>query len=172
MELLLSLGMYYEAQGDYYAQGSCDIRNPEKVRQHGIKLLPSGIYERITEMTKKGQADGTKPSFQPVTWVSIAITAADEGALDKWLITDVEIYAGILTLVDGGHSVSIKTAPDGNGFMCTAIGLADDCNNKGLGLSGFAADPGDAIKVLLYKHFNLCGESWPRPVNGSKSRFR
>lgn len=123
-------------------------------------------------MSKKGQGNGSKPSFQPVTWVNVSITTADENALDEWVITDVELYAGILALVDGGHSISIKVAPDGVGFMCTAIGLADDCSNQGLGLSGFAANPGDAVKVLLYKHFNLCGGSWPRPATGSKSRFR
>ena len=124
-----------------------------------------------TTAIKAEQASGSG-NFKPVQWVNTALADTDELQIEHWDVTDVELYATIINLVDTGHTFTLKPVPADDGFMAAAIGIEDDCANVGLGLSAYADNPNDAVKVLVYKHHAIHDKVWPRKSTDTKRRFR
>lgn len=123
-------------------------------------------------MAKKKENVNANSNFKPVQWVNTALVDTDEIQIEQWDVTNLELYAVIIDLVSTGHTFTLKPVPADDGFMAAAIGITDDCPNGGLGLSAYADEPGDAVKVLVYKHFHIHDKVWPRAAAGNKRRFR
>lgn len=123
-------------------------------------------------MAAKAKTKG-KPNYErSLSWANVTLTDDDGRDLEQWDMSDGEILAAIMEIQATGHSFSGKASSDGDGYTCFAIGLADECPNAGMGLSGYGATPRDATLALLYKHFIKCVGEWPRAAASGKSRFR
>lgn len=156
----------------YLARGETRLFDAKWVKKHGTNGLSLAFINGSSHMPRrKKNADGNRFSNN-LTWCNV--TLPDDAALhiESWDVTDDELFAGILELVDTGHALFHKAAADGEGFTFGATGHSDECINRGLGMSGYADNPRDAVKVFLYKHFTLCDRSWPKPSSGTKLKFR
>lgn len=156
----------------YLVRDNPDVFNDRKIAKHGRSALSQGLIEGSHFMAQRKKNATQTANFNTVSWVNYSITDEDALEIDGWQPDDGEIFAGLLGLVDSGHSLTIKAANDGNGFMAAATGTGTDCQNHGLGLSAYADTSRDAAKVLLYKHHGVFDKVWPKADGSTKRRYR
>lgn len=146
--------------------------DPKWVRKHGTKGLSLVFINGSEYKMAKRKAQNVSTGQSTITWCNVALPDDVELSLEHWDVSDAELFAAVITLVDSGHAIFHKAASDGDGFTFGATGQSDDCVNRGLGLSAYADNPRDAVKVFVYKHHGLLAGKWPAPASGQKRRFR
>jgi hypothetical protein len=156
----------------YITQDNPEVFSDRKIAKHGRNALSQALIEGSHFMAKARKNGNTSANFSPVNWVNHSLTDEDILQIDGWQPDDGEIFAGLLGLVDTGHSLTVKAAADGSGFMAAATGNSNDCENHGLGLSAYADNARDAAKVLLYKHHGVFDKIWPKADTVGKRRYR
>lgn len=140
-------------------------------------IIRSIEYARgIVTMAKKQRDVGaTKTTaqhgFTPITWTNCNLTDDDIARIDAWAVSDSDIFTAISGMVGEGYTFTIKRSPDGESVMAVAIGQDPKCVNAGYGLSAFSDTPDSAIKVLLYKHFDVLSGLWGANTP-PKSKYR
>jgi hypothetical protein len=107
-----------------------------------------------------------------IRWVNVRLSEDDCALLERAEVDSGKIVLFIADVLARGYSFSVKTSPDGAGFMATIVGQTADCRNIGLGLSGFSNEPETAVLSLMYKYYSKLPEEWPNEEPQAKSRFR
>ena len=88
------------------------------------------------------------------------------------LAADIQSVAvEFLVLVEQECECGVKRSNDGSGWMAYLITRADDNPDVSVGLSAFAASPGDAVACLVYKYNVLLGCAVPSAKAAAKRRF-
>lgn len=153
-------------------KGSVDKRI-ERIRYvlSDLKRARECIIMAKKPSTKPLNPTGTSSSFKSISWVNCNLSDDDISSIENWELSDTELLTALSSLIGEGYAVSVKRSPDNLSVMATIIGQADTCDNVGKGMSAFADTPDDAIKVLLYKHFNLLRGQWGDGSN-SRAKFR
>lgn len=158
--------------GEYLSSAGYDWFSRKNVDQWQRLRLPSGLYTMGCYPMAKAKAKQNGKYENALTWCNVTLSDEDGLIIEQWDISDGELFAGIMELQITGHSFTAKAATDGDGFTAFAIGVSDNCDNLGKGLSAFASNPRDATKVLLHKHFGMCGGIWPSPDASKTRKFR
>lgn len=102
------------------------------------------------------QTNGSLPTF-----VRCDLSGKEKDTVKNGTITDADLVANIAKLVDNGYKFS--TGPDNysGGVAAFLTGVGDECPNKGMTLAGRGPTLWDAVKVLLFKHYEILKELWP-----------
>lgn len=142
------------------------------LRKHGMRALPTILYE-VIDVTRKGKSNGHGSRTESrVTWSNVSIEPEHEAFLLERGIDDTEIIAAVLQCVGEGYTFGFKPTADDTGYMAYFIAPDNHPVNGGLGLTAFAGEPRDAILALVFKHFQIADETWPRTPNTASRRFR
>lgn len=156
----------------YIAEDNERLFDLRQIRLHGRRALSQALIEGTHFMAGKRKNGQANANFNPVTWVNYSLTDENVDEIEGWECTDGELLAALVNMVDTGHSITIKQAGDGDGFMAAATGISNECQNKGLGLSAYAPDARSAAKVLVYKHVGVFDRLWPRREASQKPLYR
>lgn len=156
----------------YIVRDNPSAFDARQIKKHGRKALSQALIDGSPFMARKKENANRSANFKPVQWVNVSLADTDQLQIEHWDVSDNELFAVLIDMVDTGHSLTVKYVPADDGFMAAAIGSADDCPNEGLGLSAYADSPRDAIKVLVFKHHFVLSKVWPKPSPSSKPRFR
>lgn len=173
---MLSIYQCYPWETVVYAQyivrDNPDVFDAKRLKKHGRQGLSTALIEGCPFMAKAKRNEPKSTNFKPVQWVNVTLADTDALQIEHWDVSNDELFTVLINLVDTGHTVTVKPVPSEDGFMAAAIGSSDDCPNEGLGLSAYADNPRDAVKVLVFKHHAILDRNWPRQAAVAKSRFR
>lgn len=149
-----------------------DILDNRALRMYGMRALPIILYE-VIDMARKGKTDGhSSRSESRVTWSNVSIEPEHEAYLLDRGIDDNALIAAIIQCVGQGYTFGFKPTADDTGYMAYFIAPDKHPVNGGLGLAAFAGEPRDAILGLVFKHFEIADETWPRTQGAEGRRFR
>ena len=110
------------------------------------------------------EAKGTWKAFveRPLTPDEIA------DALDRKL-TPKDAIERLCGLVVNGYKVALSTGKDGQ--VCVSLtDYRKDSKTSGYTLSTWADDPGTALVLALYKHFNVLNQEWSPLIGQGKGK--
>lgn len=149
-----------------------DMLDNRALRKYGMRALPTVLYE-VIDMSRKGKSNEHGiGSEKRVTWANVTIEPEHEAFLLERGIDDNEIVAAILQCVGEGYTFGFKPTADDTGYMAYFIAPHNHPVNGGMGLTAFAGEPRDAILALVFKHFQIADETWPRTQGIAGRRFR
>lgn len=95
-----------------------------------------------------------------LTFLSLRLTEEQFAALDETKVTSAQLMTSLAAVVEGGLGFSLNYNADKETANATLMDKRDDSPAKGYALSAFGEDVPDALKILLYKHFNILGGDW------------
>lgn len=148
------------------------------------KPTPSNKFRQLERIIKdiRIMAQNAKNKRKPsprvnneLRWISVSLNDEDQAACDAWLDANVSQCLGYLcNIAERGFSCSLKPGRDED-YMATIFGdVGTSEAPDAIGVSAFAADPGDALAGVLYKFIVILdmGKSVPSRDDATKRRFR
>lgn len=95
-------------------------------------------------------------------FINLRLTEQQVEDLRSNLLTWSELQDHLTDLVNGGYKFSCALDTYSGGYQAFLTGVSKDNVNAGLTLSGRGPQLEGAINSLLYKHFTVLKERWPR----------
>jgi len=129
-------------------------------------------YSDGQPIVKSSQPANKKQGDFQVTFVSIPLSEVQKRHMLSMNVGAAELMSSFIRLSEQGYKVSLS--PDGahSSFIATAIGKEADCPNQGKGMTGRGPDAIEAIRCMLYKHYEICGgEAWTAPDGDDMSGY-
>lgn len=148
------------------------VFDQKALRKHGTWGLPTVLGKEIDVARKAAGNAARRGNKDGVTWTNVPITPEHEVELSRGQFEDALILAGVLECVRAGYTFGFKPTADGEGYMAYFIAPHKDSANSGLGLAAFAGNERDAIMCLVFKHYHITDEVWPRDGSTEGGRFR
>lgn len=96
-------------------------------------------------------------------WVGFANVRLDEEqreAYAAWDITPAEVWEKFTEMLSTGYKITVSHQPKKNSFTCAATCENAADPNAGMTMSSYAGTWGDAVKVMLFKHFEVTKGTW------------
>lgn len=105
-----------------------------------------------------------------VRFVSCELDKSTKEALIKWDPKFESTFEGLDRLITDGYKVSIShdSYHDCVGVFCTMPDTSNE--HHGFCLTARAPSWMEAVKVLVYKHFNILSENWGSEVNQPRQK--
>jgi len=106
-----------------------------------------------------------KKTTQKVEWkgyLNVNLDVDDETTFDGWETERVFTLSDISVLVDNGYKFSLNWDTHHDGFVASLYSGSNKLAWTGWTLTAWAADVDTAIRLLFFKHYQMCEEDWER----------
>lgn len=108
-----------------------------------------------------------QPDFKG--FINIKVTEEQFDLYQQWDVHDVDLYLLLSANVAAGYKQTSSYDADKETYNATFICSDKDSPNYGYGLSAFAPDWYNAIRLLVFKHEVLLQGNWGSPPEKSNS---
>jgi len=111
----------------------------------------------------RGELGVAKKTFENSTWkgfVNVSLTAEQKEAYNVWDIQDSDVWDGLATYGEKGYKFSLTYNATNANWVAAYTGTEDAGKNAGYAVTGFASDPYNAARVLLFKVSAILPDVW------------
>jgi hypothetical protein len=111
----------------------------------------------------KGELGVAKKDFSSSTWkgfVNVSLTAEQKESFGAWDIQDADVWDGLATYGERGYKFSLTYNRTNASWVGTFTGQEGTGKNEGWAVTGFAKDPYNAARVLLFKVSAVLTDVW------------
>lgn len=111
----------------------------------------------------RGELGVAKKDFTNSTWkgfVNVSLTAEQKEAFGSWDIQDADVWDGLATYGEKGFKFSLTFNAGNQSWVATYTGQEGSGKNEGYAVTGFATDPYNAARVLLFKVSAILPDVW------------
>lgn len=135
--------------------------------------VSSPELDRIMPRSSKGkQNDRTTATSTVLEWVNVPLPDDAEICIEQQWSDELAVVATAISRLVEGWAISIKPDSDKGEFACFITWNSPTSTGKGLGLSGRASDPLDALRVALYRVELVASGQFTPTAQSGKRRFR
>jgi len=111
----------------------------------------------------RGELGVAKKAFENSTWkgfINVNLTAEQKEAYATWDIADADVWDGLATYGEQGYKFSLTYNKSNSSWVAAYTGQDGSGKNEGYAVTGFAKDPYNAARVLLFKVSSLLPDVW------------
>jgi hypothetical protein len=90
---------------------------------------------------------------------NVNLTSAEKEEFLAWDMHDDDLWLVFAETVMEGHKLSLTFNKDSSSFVAAFTGLSDSAN-EGYTMSAYAKDWYTALRLLLFKHVQICQGDW------------
>lgn len=119
----------------------------------GLGIMARGKSPGGAKTEKGTQAGWT-------TFVEISVVGLTQTALDDALPDADTVFGMMAGLIERGYRLGVSYNPQNDAFIASWTCKNDGDANAGCTMTSFAGTWYDAIRVSLYKHFNIARQNW------------
>lgn len=104
-----------------------------------------------------------KKAFENSDWkgfVNVNLSPEAKEAYAAWDIEDSDVWDGLASYGEKGYKFTLTWNKQNSNWVATYVGTADAGKNAGWAVTGFAKDPYNAARVLLFKVSSVLPEVW------------
>lgn len=132
---------------------------------HMLEASVRRSFDMRHEMCNKlrGEIGVAKKTFENTTWkgfVNVSLTAEQKEAYAAWDINDADVWDGLATYGETGYKFSLTYNRTNASWVATYTGQDGSGKNEGYAVTGFAKDPYNAARVLLFKVSAILPDVW------------
>ena len=95
-------------------------------------------------------------------YLNVNLDSSDEVAFDAWQVERAFALSDIAILVDNGYKFSLTWDDFHSGFSASLYSGNAKLAWTGWTLTAWAESVDEAIKLMFYKHYEMCLEDWER----------
>jgi len=106
-----------------------------------------------------------KKTVNKVEWqgyLNVNLSAEDELLFEQWEVKRLFGIDDVAVLVDNGYKFSLNWDTHHNGFVASLYSGSHKLAWTGWTLTAWAGDAATAVRLLFFKHYQLCEEDWER----------
>jgi len=100
------------------------------------------------------------PRFNDAQFVQYELDKTQEAACKAQNVTEADIFASIMEMIDDGYKFTIKWDSYGECYACFIQAALPGGPNSGSILTGRGSQPYKAVKQALYKHHVCLQGDW------------
>lgn len=93
-------------------------------------------------------------------FINVNLTQPEKNAYAEWDIQDSDVWDGLATYGEKGYRFSLNWNKGNSHWIASYTGGEDAGKNQGYAVSGFAPDPYNAARVLLFKVSCVLPDVW------------
>jgi len=104
-----------------------------------------------------------KKTFDNADWkgfVNVNLSPEQKEAYAAWDIADADVWDGLATYGEKGYKFTLTFNKGNSNWVATYVGTAEAGKNSGWAVTGFAKDPYNAARVLLFKVSSVLPDVW------------
>lgn len=135
-------------------------KNPTQIEQSIARHFSN--YHYFANELRKG-INVAKKDFNSTTWkgfINCTLTQEQKEAFGAWDIQDTDVWDGLASYGEKGYKFSLSYNRANESWLATYVGQEDCGKNAGWAVTGFAHDPYNAARVLLFKVSSILPDNW------------
>jgi hypothetical protein len=135
-------------------------KNPTQVEQSIARHFSN--YHYFANNLRKA-LNVAKKDFTSNTWkgfISCSLTQEQKEAFGAWDIQDADVWSGLASYGESGYKFSLTYNRGNESWVATYTGQEESGKNAGWAVTGFAHDPYNAARVLLFKVSVVLPDVW------------
>lgn len=104
-----------------------------------------------------------KKTFENSDWkgfVNVNLSPEQKESYAAWDIQDSDVWDGLASYGEKGYKFTLTHNKQNDNWVATYVGTADAGKNAGWAVTGFAKDPYNAARVLLFKVSSVLPDVW------------
>ena len=104
-----------------------------------------------------------KKTFENSDWkgfVNCNLSPEAKEAYAAWDIADSDVWDGLASYGEKGYKFTLTWNKQNSNWVATYVGTTEAGKNAGWAVTGFAKDPYNAARVLLFKVSSVLPEVW------------
>lgn len=125
------------------------------VHEFGVYLIELEIV-----MARGNGRRVVESTYQAPRFVDIRLTAEQKAVFVKTALSDQAVVDAIQGLVADGYRLGLSWASEQHAYYASLTGRSTGTVNDGFVLTSFAADIRTAVRLTLYKHFEVTEGLW------------
>lgn len=135
-------------------------RDPKTVEQSVARHWDT--FHRLMNDLRKA-LNVAKKTFDNGTWkgfINLSLSAEQKEQYASWDIEDSDVWLGLATYGEKGYKFSLTYNVANSNWVATYTGQEQAGKNSGYAVTGFASDPYNAARVLLFKVSCILPDVW------------
>lgn len=100
------------------------------------------------------------PKIEWQGYLNVNLTAEQETEFDVWYVANPELWHLLPDVVLEGYKVSFREDAFNDGYSASMYCENAKVDWAGWTLTAWAADLGEALAFLMYKHYSICNQDW------------
>jgi hypothetical protein len=152
--------IYYAVYFMKHGVGYFNKRSPIELTHavHRELWYAQGVLDKMS--AKKQIPTQEKPDFANLLWVNRNLTDSEKEEHDKRNIKPADVVKELIGLALVGYNFALKYDAYSKGYQTTLVVYNSEHKDFGYAISARSSDPYRAMTLLLFKHFDVLGESW------------
>jgi len=131
-------------------------------------MLQQSLYRRFEEYHSTADKlreaiNVAKANFENSTWkgfINVSLNEETKKAYEAWDIQDSDVWDGLASYGEKGYKFSLTHNKENSSWVATYTGTEGAGKNAGYAVSGYAGDPYNAARVLLFKVSAILPDAW------------
>lgn len=135
-------------------------REPERCVQSVTRSFED--YHKTANLLRE-EIGVAKKDFSNSTFkgfINVPLSPEQKEAFGDWDIQDADVWDGLATYGEKGYKFSLSHNKSNESWIATFTAGEDTGKNSGYCVSGFASDPYNAARVLLFKVSAILPDVW------------